>query len=333
MLDVIIKRIIILIPLLFAVSVISFVIIELPPGDLVSAYMASESEPSVLTRPEEVVRLRELWGLDRPIYVQYYIWIKRIILHGDFGRSFLRQKPISELIGERIALTATISLLSAVFVWIVAIPIGIYSATHQYSAPDYGFTFIGFMGLSIPNFLFALVAMWIAFSYFGVSVYGLFSPEFLNAPWSLARVWDMLKHMWLPVIIVGTAGTAGMIRVVRGCLLDELSKAYVITARAKGVGERRLLFKYPVRMAVNPLISTIGWMLPALVGGEVLVSIVLDIPTTGPLLVGALLDQDMYLAGSIVLILSTLTVIGTLISDILLVWVDPRIRYEGVSQK
>jgi len=214
----------------------------------------------------------------------------------------------------------------------IAIPIGIYSATHQYSSFDYTFTFLGFAGLATPNFLLALVLMWLSFAYFHIPVTGLFSPEYVDAAWNIAKIGDMFKHMWVAVIVVGTAGTAGIIRVMRGCLLDELRKQYVITARAKGLSEGKLLFKYPVRMAINPLISTIGWLLPAIISGEAITAIVLNLPTTGPVLLRALLYQDMYLAGSFVLILSALVVIGNLISDISLAWLDPRIRYKGISE-
>jgi peptide/nickel transport system permease protein len=225
-------------------------------------------------------------------------------------------------------LTATVSILTTLFIWAMAVPIGIYSATHQYSLFDYLWTLVGFVGVATPSFLLALVVIWIAFSRFGISAIGLFSSEFEAAPWSFAKLLDLLKHIWVPIVIIGLSGTAGLIRVMRGTLLDELNKQYVVTARAKGLKEGNLLFKYPVRVAINPIISTIGWMLPGIVSGEVLVSMVLNIPTTGPLLLRALLNQDMFLAGSIVLILSTLTVIGTLISDLLLAWIDPRIRYE-----
>jgi peptide/nickel transport system permease protein len=238
---------------------------------------------------------------------------------------------VLDVIGGRIVLTMLISILTIAFTWVMAVPIGIYSAVRQHSVPDYLFTFIGFFGLSTPNFLLALIVIYIAFKYFGLSVTGLFSPEYAAAPWSWAKIIDMLKHVWVPIVIIGVSGTAGLIRVMRGCLLDELAQPYVITARAKGVSERKLLFKYPVRVAINPLVSTIGWMLPSIVSGASVTAVVLNLPTTGPVMLRALLDQDMYLAGSFVLILSSLTVIGTLISDILLAWVDPRIRFEEKS--
>ena len=250
------------------------------------------------------------------------------MLHGDFGKSFQWNMPVSELIGERLMLTVTISILTLLFTYVVAIPIGIYSATHQYSIGDYSFTIFGFAGLATPNFLLALILMFVFYKYFGLSAGGLFSIEYALAPWSVGKVIDMLKHLPIPIIVIGTAGTAELIRIMRGCLLDELRKQYVITARAKGVSERRLLFKYPVRIAINPIVSTIGWTLPTIVSGTTITAIVLSLPTTGPLLFRALISQDMYLAGSTIMFLTFLTVIGTLISDILLVWVDPRIRYE-----
>jgi peptide/nickel transport system permease protein len=332
MLFYILRRLFLFIPLLLVISVISFIVIELPPGDFLTTYIMSlQSATGELLREDEIAQLTKLYGLNQPSYVRYFIWIRNIILHGDFGRSLQWNKKVTELIGERVSLTIGISILTTLFTWIVAVPIGIYSAVHQYSVFDYIFTVIGFIGLATPGFLLALVVMWIAFSYLGLSVTGLFSPEFIQAPWGIAKLLDLLKHVWVPIIIIGMSGTAGLIRTMRANLLDELRKQYVITARAKGLPERRLLFKYPVRMAINPLISTIGWTLPHIVSGETLVSIVLNLPTVGPLFLRAVMSQDMYLAGSIVLILSSLTIIGTLISDILLAWVDPRIRYGGVA--
>ncbi len=332
MLSYIIRRVLILIPLLFVLSIVSFIIIQLPPGSFLETYISTLVLSGTQVSDAEIARLVKLYDLDKPVYVQYFTWIKNIILHGDLGRSFQWNRPVTELISERIGLTMLISILTMIFTWIIAIPVGIYSALHQYSLFDYFFTFLGFIGLALPGFLVALLVVWGAFSIFGVSVTGLFSAEFANAPWSWAKVLDMLKHIWVPMVILGISGTAGLIRTMRGNLLDELGKQYVVVARAKGLPERELIFKYPVRMAVNPLVSTIGWMLPGIVGGEVIVSIVLNIPTTGPLLYGALQSQDMYLAGSFILILSTLTVIGTLISDILLAWLDPRIRYGGMQE-
>ena len=331
MLAYIIRRVILLIPLLLVLSIVSFIIIQLPPGDFLTTYIMGLERQGFEIREEEIANLKRLYGLDKPMYVQYFIWMKNL-LSGNLGTSLQWNKPVKEILKQRLPLTILVSLLTTIFVWSVSIPIGIYSAIHQYSLFNYIFTFIGFIGLSVPGFLLALIFLWFFFSRFGIAMTGLFSPEFINAPWSIARVIDMLKHLWFPVIIIGMSGTAGLIRTMRGNLLDELRKQYVITARAKGVPERKLIFKYPVRMAINPLISTIGWMLPGIVSGETLVSIVLNIQTIGPLLLGAVMSQDMYLAGSITMILSFLTMIGTLISDILLAWVDPRIRYGRLEE-
>lgn len=325
MLEYIGRRILLMVMTLIVISIVSFVIIQLPPGDFLTAYM-ERLEESGLTRDQAVIEaLKKRYGLDQPIYVQYAKWVWGM-LHGDFGQSFLFNRPVGELIWERLGLTMAVSFAALVFNWIVALPIGIYSAVRQYSIGDYLATFIGFIGLAIPNFMLALILMWIAFSVFGANVGGLFSAEFADAPWSWAKVVDMLKHLWLPMVVLGMAGTAGLIRIMRANLLDEIRRPYVITARAKGLTERRLTLKYPVRVALNPFISTIGWSLAGLVAGETIVSIVLGLPTTGPLLFRALMMQDMYLAGTFIMLVSALTVIGTLISDILLAWVDPRIR-------
>jgi len=314
--------------ILFVVSIVAFIIIQLPPGDYLTSYIMQLQLTGTKVSEAEIATLKKQYGLDLPMYQQYFKWVWGMF-HGDFGRSFqYGERLVSELIGERLLLTITISLFTLIFTYAVAVPIGIYSATHQYSAGDYTFTIVGFAGLATPNFLFALILMFLFYKWFGLSVGGLFSSRYLTAPWSLYKLADMLKHLPIPIIVIGTAGTAGLIRVMRGCLLDELRKQYVITARAKGVAERTLLFKYPVRVAINPIVSTIGWTLPGIVSGETITAIVLNLPTTGPLLFHALLVQDMYLAGSTIMFLCFLTVIGTLISDVLLVWVDPRIRYE-----
>ena len=320
-------RILMMIPTLIAISIVSFVIIQLPPGDFLTSYLAQLTTMGETVSEETLEALRSRYGLGAPIYVQYWTWIKGIVTEGDFGMSLLWGRPVSDLLWERVSLTVAVSLSSVLFIWVVAIPIGIYSAVKQYSIGDYILTFFGFLGLATPPFMLALVVLWMVFSWTGSVLVGLFSPEFVGAAWSFAKFIDLLSHLWIPMIILGTAGTAGTIRVIRAQMLDELHKPYVVTARAKGVAEIKLLFKYPVRIALNPFFSTLGWLLPRLIAGEVLVSIVLNLPTTGPLLLGALVNQDMYLAGSFMLILSTLTVIGTLISDILLAWVDPRIRY------
>jgi peptide/nickel transport system permease protein len=331
MLGYIIYRIAIAVPLLLILSVVSFIIIQLPPGDYLSVYLNNLRLSGIQLNEDEVTRLKELYGLDKPLYMQYFIWIKNFI-RGNLGRSFQWNRPVNELLAERVPMTVIISILTTVFVWVVAIPIGIYSALRQYSVFDYTFTFIGYIGLSMPGFLLALILMWFLFTRFGFSMPGLFSPEYATAPWSFAKLLDMLKHIWFPIIIIGMSGTAGLIRTMRGNLLDELRKQYVITARAKGLPERKLVFKYPVRIAINPMISTIGWMFPGIVSGETLVSIVLNIQTVGPIFLRAVMSQDMYLAGSITLILSILTVIGMLVSDILLAWADPRIRYGGIEE-
>ena len=329
MLDYIVRRTLQIIPLVVIISVLSFVIIELPPGDFVTMRIIELEQTGTRVDDDEIARLTEQYGLDKTLVERYALWAWNIIRRGNLGRSFQWEQPVTQVIGERIALTMSISLLTLIFIWIVAIPIGIYAATHQYSLGDYVFTFFGFIGISVPGFLLALVVMYLAFTQLGISVTGLFSPEFADAPWSIAKLLDMLPRLWVPVLVIGLTGTASLIRVMRSMLLDELRKQYVVTARAKGVAERTLLFKYPVRIAINPLISTIGWLLPFIVSGEALVSIVLNLPTTGPVLLRALLFQDMYLAGSLVMILSVLTVIGTLISDVMLAWADPRIRYQA----
>lgn len=323
----IVRRLLYMISLLLLVSVVCFIIIQLPPGDYLSTYIMELMRSGYAVDEAEIILLKEQYGLDLPIYIQYFKWIQGM-LHGNFGISFQWNKPIIDLIAERLPLTLALSFFTIIFTYAIAIPIGIYSATSQYSPGDYFFTTIGFVGLSIPNFLFALVLMFMFYKFFGISVTGLFSQEYMDAAWSVGRFIDMLKHLPIPIIVIGTAGTAGLIRVMRGCLLDELQKQYVITARSKGVAERTLLFKYPVKMAINPIISTVGWMLPAIFSGATITAIVLSLPTIGPLLFSALKSQDMYLAGSLVMVLCFLTLIGTFISDILLVWIDPRIRYE-----
>jgi peptide/nickel transport system permease protein len=326
MLAYIIRRLLIMIPILIAISVISFIIMQLPPGDCLTTYIANLGASGELHDQSELESLRERYGLDKPVYIQYFKWAWNF-LHGDFGHSCEWNKPVSELIGERLALTVTISILTLLFTWAVAVPIGVYSAVRQYSWMDYFLTIVGFFGLATPNFLFALVLLWFSYAYLGMSIGGLYSPEYMNAPWSWGKIVDLLQHVWIPVVIVGTGHTAKFIRIIRGNLLDELKKPYVTTARAKGLGETRLILKYPVRLAINPLVSTIGWTLPELVSGIAITAIVLNLPTTGPLLLTALMSQDMQLAATFIMFLALLTVVGTLISDILLAWVDPRIRF------
>jgi len=316
-----------MIPTLVIISIISFAIIQLPPGDYLTSYIAALAESGETVDEEQIEALRMRYALDQPVYVQYFRWIAGM-LQGDMGMSFEWNRPVTDLIGERILLTTIISIVTLLVTWAIAVPIGIYSAVKQYSIGDYAVTFIGFIGLATPNFLLALVCMYIGYAVFDVSAGGLFSAAYQNAPWSLAKLWDLFSHIWIPVLVIGTSGTAGMIRVMRGNLLDELRKQYVLTARAKGVHRVKLILKYPVRIALNPMISTIGWVLPSIVSGATITAVVLGLPTTGPLLLRALMNQDMYLAGSMVMMLSLLTVIGTLISDLLLLWLDPRIRYE-----
>lgn len=332
MLGFILSRFAQMIVLMFVVSIISFVIIELPPGDYLTAYIAMLENEGGVVSESEILSLRSYFGLDKPMLVRYVDWIYGIVLHGNFGWSFGWDRPVSEVIGDRIGLTMLLSLITLAFVWAIAVPIGIYSATHQYSPVDFLTTFLGYIGLAIPNFLLALVLVWISFVYFGVAVTGLVGEEFINQGWSLEMVGSLLSRIWIPIVVIGTASTATLIRVLRGSVLDELSKQYVVTARAKGLGETRLLIKYPVRVAINPLISTIGWTLPALISSESITGIVLNLPTTGPMLYNALITQDMYLAASFILILSALTIFGTFLSDILLAVVDPRIRYAGATR-
>ncbi len=325
------KRLLQLIPLIIAISVIVFVIIQLPPGDYLTTYIQQLELSGTDVNQSHIESLKRQYALDQPTHIQYFTWASNIVMRGDFGRSFQWNRPVAEVIGSRLQMTMTVALLTLVFVWLVSIPIGIYSATHQYSVFDYIFTFFGFIGLAVPGFLIALFMIYFIFVNTGVAITGLFSPEYVNAAWSIDKFINMLPRLGLLVAIVGLASTAGLIRTTRAMMLDELGKQYVITARAKGVPENKLLFKYPIRMAINPLISTIGWTLPALISGEVIVSIVLNMPTTGPMMLRALLTQDMYLAGSFLLIVAILTVIGTLLSDILLAVVDPRIRFGGVG--
>ncbi|MEE2993825.1 MAG: ABC transporter permease [Gemmatimonadota bacterium] len=327
MLLLILRRLFWMIPTLVIISIISFAIIQLPPGDYLTSYIAALAESGETVDEEQIEALRMRYALDQPVYVQYFRWIAGM-LQGDMGMSFEWNRPVTDLIGERILLTTIISIVTLLVTWGIAVPIGIYSAVKQYSIGDYAVTFIGFIGLATPNFLLALVCMYIGYAVFDVSAGGLFSAAYQNAPWSLAKLWDLFSHIWIPVLVIGTSGTAGMIRVMRGNLLDELRKQYVLTARAKGVHRVKLILKYPVRIALNPMISTIGWVLPSIVSGATITAVVLGLPTTGPLLLRALMNQDMYLAGSMVMMLSLLTVIGTLISDLLLLWLDPRIRYE-----
>lgn len=323
----ILQRVIILIPFLFLVSVMSFVIIQLPPGDYVDSYVRNLQLQGGTVNEAQTADLEAQYGLDKSLPEQYLIWIGNIILHGDFGNSFRYQQPVEQIMAERVPRTIAISLASILLTWVIAVPLGIVAALKQYSIWDYLVAFISFVGLSVPAFLLALVLMYFVYSQTGWFVTGLFSPEYRTAPWSFDKLIDLLKNIWLPLLVLPIVSTGGIIRVLRASLLDELRKQYVTTARAKGLPERLVILRYPVRIAVNPLISTIGWMLPAVVGGEVVVAKVLNLPTTGPVLLEAIQSQDMYLAGALVMILSALTIVGTLVSDILLALFDPRIRY------
>jgi len=317
-----------LLPLLMVIySFVIFVIIQAPPGDFLTAYVATLASSGSSLSAEQIAAMRHQYGLDQPMIVQYFLWVQHL-LHGDFGLSLEYQRPNAELISEMLGLTLALALFSFVLTWVLAIPAGIYSATHPRSVGDHILTVINYIGVATPNFMLALILMWVAFAYFDVSVTGLFSPDFVNAPWSWGRVADLLEHIWLPALVLGIAGTARLSRIMRANLLDELNKPYVVTARAKGMKEWRLVLRYPVRLAFNPLVSTIGWYLPQLFSGSLIVATVMNLPNIGPLLLRALVNQDMYLAGGILLIYSFLTVVGTLVSDVLLALFDPRIRVE-----
>lgn len=318
-----------LLPLLMAVfSILVFAIVEAPPGDFLTSYIATLSSSGSSIGAEQVEALRRQYGLDQPFHIQYLKWMGNL-LQGDLGLSLEYQRPNAELIGEQLVLTVVLALFSFVLTWVIAVPAGIYSAIRQRSVIDYVLTVINYIGVATPNFMLALVLMWVAFAWFGIGVTGLFSPDYQGAPWSWAKFLDLMAHVWLPALVLGVAGTARLTRVMRANLLDELNKPYVVTARAKGLSEWTLVLRYPVRLAFNPLVSTIGWYLPQLFSGSLIVATVMNLPNIGPLLLRALVNQDMYLAGSILLIYCMLTVVGTLLSDILLAWLDPRIRMDG----
>jgi peptide/nickel transport system permease protein len=328
MLRVVLHRLLLLPVLLLVFSIAVFALVQAPPGDFLTSYLSMLAASGSSVDQAQVDALRRQFGLDQPFYIQYFRWMQSL-LRGDLGLSLEYQLPNLDLIGDYLIPTVLLALLSFVFTWLIAIPAGIYSATHLRSPLDYVITLLNYVGVATPNFMLALILMWVAFARFGVSVTGLFSPDYLQAPWSLARLADLLSHIWLPMIILGLAGTARLTRIMRANLLDELHKPYVITARAKGLSEWHLVLKYPVRVAINPLVSTIGWYLPQLFSGSLIVATVMNLPNIGPLLLHALISRDMYLAGAILLIYCFLTVIGTLLSDILLAWVDPRIRMES----
>lgn len=327
MLVYILKRIAYMIPTLFGISLIAFLIIQLPPGDYLTSMVANMESNGQTVDPSQLAALREQYGFDQPIYVQYVKWIFGIVAHGDFGQSFQWRQSVSALIWNQLGNTLVVTLASLLLVWGLALPIGIYSAVRRYSVGDHVFTLLGFLGLAIPNFILGLVLMYLAYKFFGQSVGGLFSPQYMQAPWSWGRVGDLLQHLWIPVIVIGTSGTAALIRILRANLTDELHKPYVLTARAKGLPEYKVVLKYPVRIALNPFVSALGWIFPHLISGATIISIVLNLPTAGPMLLQALVSQDMYLAGTFILLLSVLTLVGMLVSDILLALIDPRIRF------
>jgi len=328
MLGFILKRVLYMIPTLFGMSLVSFFIIQLPPGDFLTSLISAIADSGQSLDSATVAALTAQYGLDQPFYVQYWNWISGILFRGDFGWSFDWGQPVSRLIWDRMGITLFVSVLSLLLIWAVALPIGIYSAVKRYSIGDHIFTLLGFIGLAIPTFIMALVLMYVSYKFLGQNVGGLFSPEYQDAPWSWAKLWDLLLHLWIPIVVIATNSTAALIRVMRANLSDELNKPYVVTARAKGLSEFTLIMRYPVRIALNPFISTIGWVLPALISGVTITAIVLNLPMAGPLLLRALVSQDMYLAGAFILLMSVLTLVGMLISDILLAVLDPRIRLQ-----
>lgn len=328
MLRYIVNRVLLMIPTLIAISLIIFAIIQLPPGNYLESYIAELQSQGESVDPQKIAFLREHYGLDKPVWQQYLLWVRGMLV-GDFGYSFEFNLPVTKVVGDRLLLTVLVSAATIVFTWAIAFPIGIYSATHQYSWGDYGLSLIGFLGIAVPNFMLALVMMYVANVIFGTSIGGLMDPEFIGKPWSWGKFVSVLEHLWIPMIVIGTHSTAGMIRRLRANLLDELQKQYVVTARAKGLPPRKALFKYPLRMALNFFISDIGSILPHIISGTEITAVVLSLPTAGPMLLNALKSQDMYLAGSFLMFLALMIVIGVLISDLALVALDPRIRLQG----
>jgi peptide/nickel transport system permease protein len=323
-----IRRICIMGLTLVVISALVFIIIQLPPGDYLTTYIEELKAQGEVVDPKKITFLRSQYGLDQPMTTQYFVWLAGM-LQGDFGYSFEYDLPVTDVVGDRMWLSMILNFATVLFVYMMSFPIGVYSATHQYSWGDHGLTFIGFLGLATPNFLLALILLYFANVWFGTSIGGLMEPEFIDQPWTWGKIKSVLAHLWVPVVVIGTSGTAGMIRRLRANLLDELQKQYVVTGRAKGLGELRLLIKYPMRMALNPFIADIGSLLPQVVSGSVIVSAVMSLPTTGPMLLSALQSQDMYLAGSFLMFLAVLTVIGMFVSDVLLAMLDPRIRLDG----
>ncbi|MFD7158058.1 ABC transporter permease [Kribbella sp. NPDC059898] len=320
------RRLLAMLPTVLLISFVSFLIIQLPPGDFLTSVVARLQQQGQTVGADQLAALKAQYALDKSPFEQYLRWMSNIVLHGDFGQSFEYNKPVAQLIGERLPLTLGLGLATWLIGWTVALVAGIYSAARRYSKLDYVITALTFLGLAIPGFLVALTVVYLEFKLFGQTLSGIMSPEFEGAQWNLGKLLDVLNHLWLPVLVLASGGVAGTIRVLRANLLDELHKPYVTAARARGLDERKLLMRYPTRVALNPFIATIGWTIPALFDGEVLVASVLGLETTGPLLLNALKAQDMYLAGGIILIACVLTVIGTLISDLLLAAVDARVR-------
>ncbi len=328
MLNYLIRRLATMAVTLIVISALVFIVIQLPPGDYLTTYIAELESQGEAVKPEKIEFLRRQYGLDLPLYQQYFVWVTGLA-QGDLGYSFEYSLPVTEVVGDRLYLSMLLNFATVIFIYLVAFPIGVYSATHQYSWGDHGLTFIGLLGLATPNFLLALILLYVANIAFGTSIGGLMDPEYIDQPWSWDKMVSVLEHLWVPVMVIGTSGTAGMIRRLRANLLDEMQKQYVTTGRAKGLSEGRLLVKYPLRMALNPFIADIGSLLPQVVSGSVIVSAVMSLPTTGPMLLSALQSQDMYLAGSFLMFLALLTVIGMFVSDLLLAVLDPRIRLEG----
>ena len=332
MLRYIAHRLLVMVPTLLAISAIVFLIIQLPPGDYFTTYINELQSQGESVSKERLEFLRQQYGFDRSPVEQYFVWLFGM-LQGDFGYSLEYSLPVSDVVGDRLLLSFIVSFTTIIFTWIVAFPIGVYSAVYQYSWGDYGLTFLGFIGLATPNFLLALVLQWFAHSFFGTSIGGLMDPHFLDESWSFAKAGSVFEHLWIPVVVIGTSGTAGMIRRLRANLLDELHKQYVVTARSKGLHPFKILVKYPLRVALNPFIADIGNLLPQVISGAAIVSVVLSLPTTGPMLLSALQSQDMFLAGSFLMFLAMLTVVGTLLSDLALAALDPRIRLTGGAQR
>ena len=327
MLNYIIRRVLLMIPTLVAISILIFIIIQLPPGDIITSRLQELQAEGQDISEEQIEALRARYNLNDPLHIQYFKWIGGILV-GNMGYSVMYGQSVNNLIWERLGFTLLITFSATLLTWLIAFPVGVYSALRQYSLLDYAATLMAFIGLATPNFLLALVLMYLGYEWFGIAVGGLFSPEYASAAWSRGKLGELLAHLWIPAVVIGMGGTAGMVRIMRANLLDELGKPYVTTALAKGLHPIRLVIKYPLRIAINPFISTVGWMLPHLISGAAIIAVVLSLPTTGPLLLDSLKNQDMYLAGSFLLMLSALTVIGTLLSDILLAITDPRIRYE-----